>query len=128
VVWPLKPIVLGAIRRRRPQTPPEPNRRRRRRLSPRRPARRKLRRTKKAPAKKAPAKKAPANKAPAKKAAGPGDAAVNAVLASYDTLTARAIIAQLEDLTADQLRTVAAYESAKRQRTTVLKRVEQLLG
>jgi len=91
--------------------------------------------TKKAAAKKPAAKRAAAKKkAPSKKktaaakSSKTADADVNAVLATYDTLTARNIVGRLEGLSATQLQTVADYERSNRQRTTVLNRIEQLLG
>jgi len=90
---------------------------------------------KKAPAKKAAAKKAPAKKAAAKKpaakkadATASADADIDAVLPTYETLTARNIVGRLDGLNPAQLRIVAAHEGENRQRTTVLNRIEQLLG
>ena len=90
----------------------------------------KLPEAKKAAAKKAPAKKAAAKKPAAKKAdaTASADADIDAVLPTYETLTARNIVGRLDGLNPAQLRIVAAHEGENRQRTTVLNRIEQLLG
>jgi hypothetical protein len=48
-------------------------------------------------------------------------------LAGYDQLSAREILALLDDLDTEALRLVAEYETLNRNRRTVIGRVEQLL-
>ena len=55
-------------------------------------------------------------------------ASAAAPIADYDDLTAREIVASLAGRSADDLAAVFEYEQANRGRSTVLNRVEQLLG
>jgi hypothetical protein len=49
-------------------------------------------------------------------------------LVGYDQLSAREILALLDDLDTEALRLLAEYETLNRNRRTVIGRVEQLLG
>ncbi|MEA3407417.1 MAG: hypothetical protein U9R48_04965 [Chloroflexota bacterium] len=46
----------------------------------------------------------------------------------YDTLAATAILEHLDDLEPEKLRALRAYESANKQRVTVLRAIDQRLG
>ncbi len=59
---------------------------------------------------------------------GPEGRTVTEPLAGYDQLSAREILARLDDLDTEALRLVAEYETLNRNRRTVIGRVEQLLG
>ncbi|MGI9603240.1 MAG: hypothetical protein ACR2QE_15235 [Acidimicrobiales bacterium] len=58
---------------------------------------------------------------------GPRSDTTEVPIDDYDNLTAASIVSALGDLDPDQLRTVASYERAGRNRITVLNRVDQLL-
>jgi len=49
-------------------------------------------------------------------------------LQQYDTLTARAIVTQLDELSDAQCATVLAFEQANKKRTTVVRAIEQRLA
>lgn len=55
------------------------------------------------------------------------DTETHLALANYPTLSAVDIIAQLESLSADELRAIADFESSHRMRRTVLFKINQLL-
>ncbi len=57
---------------------------------------------------------------------GSADGTESLPIAGYDGLTARDIIALVDDLTADQRSRVAAYEAANRNRKTVLAKIDRL--
>ncbi len=100
-----------------------------------RPAKKKAKKKKKALAKKAPpkkalAKKAPskavAKKAPAKRTAPVIEAGENLPIEDYDRLTAKQIVAVLDDLEDDELDLVADYEEQHRNRAEVLDAIDDL--
>ena len=65
---------------------------------------------------------------PARPAPDAGDAAtLGAALADYDTLSASQVVRRLEGLGPEELRAVQRYESATRNRRTILNRAGQLL-
>ena len=60
--------------------------------------------------------------------AGPGLAAAELAIPSYDSLSAPQVVQRLAGLSRDQIEAVRAYEAATRGRRTILARAEQLLA
>lgn len=61
-------------------------------------------------------------------AARPAEAQVDLPLPNYDTLTARAIVARMSELTRAQCRAVFDFEEGHKKRATVLRALEQRLA
>ena len=65
---------------------------------------------------------------PSSAASPPAGDASSLAIPGYDTLSASQVVPRLEGLSAGELQAIRAYEEATRARTTVLTRIDQLLG